>query len=57
MIWNPYVIQAALQEGISPAEVQRTATRCCITDDEARKRGYDTAEEYEEALHDFLNGM
>ena len=57
MTWNPYVIHAALQDGISITEVQRTATRCCITDAEAQNRGYNTAEEYEEALHDFLNGI
>lgn len=57
MTWNPYVIQAALQTGMSVAEVQRTATRRCITDVEARKRGYDTAAEYEQALHDWLNGQ
>ena len=56
MTWNPYVIQAARQTGMSVAEVQRTATRRCITDEEARRRGYDTADAYEEALHDFLNG-
>jgi hypothetical protein len=55
VVWNPYAIQAARQTGMSVAEVNRTATRAVITDEEARKRGYDTAQEYEEALHEFLN--
>ena len=56
MTWNPYVIQAALQTGSSVAEVQRNATPACITDAQARERGYDNAAAYEEALHEFLNG-
>ena len=54
--WNPYVTQIARQTGMSEAEVRRTSRRSVITDEEAQRRGYPTAEAYEEALADFLNG-
>ncbi len=53
--WNPYAIQATRQDGCSLRDVYRDAKPACITDEEARKRGYDNAEAYEQALHDFLN--
>ncbi len=53
--WNPYAIQAARQDGCSVRDVYRDARPSVITDEEARKRGYGSAQEYEEALHDFLN--
>ena len=54
---NPYVIQTALQEGISTWEVNRTATRSALTLGDAYANGFNSVEEYEEAMHDFLNGM
>ena len=55
--WNPYVIQAAKQTGMTAREVMSSARPAVITDEEAQKRGYASAAEYEQALHDFLNGM
>ena len=54
---NPYVTHIAIQEGISTWEVNRTARRSTLTLGDANAQGFDTVEEYEEALHDFLNGM
>lgn len=55
-MFNPYVTQIARQTGMSEWEVRRTARTAVITDSEAQRRGYATAVEYEEALHEFLNG-
>lgn len=57
MPWNPYVEQIAAQTGMSQWDVRRQARPACISDEEARRRGYDDAHAYEEALHDFLNGI
>ena len=54
---NPYITHVALQEGISEYEVNRTCRRSTLTLGDANAHGFDTVEEYEEALHDFLNGM
>lgn len=54
---NPYVTHVAYQEGISESEVLRTCTRSSLTLGDANAHGFDTVEEYEEALYDFLNGM
>ena len=57
MTWNPYVIQTALQTGMSVREVEREARRSTLSLGEAYAQGFDSVEEYEEAMHDFLNGM
>lgn len=54
---NIYVTHVAYQEGISEAEVLRTCTRSSLTLGDANAHGFDSVEEYEEAMHDFLNGM
>ena len=56
-MYNPYLDQLCAQTGMTEWEAQREVRLSVnpITDDEARKRGYDTAEEYREALHEFLN--
>jgi hypothetical protein len=54
---NPYITHVAFQEGMSEREVSRTCTRSQITLGDANAHGFDTVEEYEEALADFLNGM
>ena len=55
--WNPYAIQAARQDGCSVRDVYRMSKPSVITDEEAIRRGYDSAEAYEQALHDWLNGQ
>ena len=54
---NPYVTQIAIQEGISTWEVERTSRRSALTLGDAYANGFNSVEEYEEALYDFLNGM
>ena len=55
MSYNPYVTQAALQTGMSEAEVRRTATRRPVTLEYAQSQGFDDVESYLTALHEFLN--
>ena len=51
------MIQTALQTGMSVREVEREARRSTLSLGEAYAQGFDSVEEYEEAMHDFLNGM
>ena len=59
MTFNPYLDQLCAQTGMTPTEARRETRLNVnpITDEEAQARGYDTADEYLEALNDFLNGM
>ncbi len=54
-MFNPYVTQIAQQTGMSEWEVRRTARRSPITLEYAQSQGFDSVQEYEEALHEFLN--
>ena len=56
-IVNPYVYQIMQQTGMTESEVNRSVSRPTITDADAQAKGFATAEEYREALHEFLNGM
>lgn len=51
---NPYEEQL-LEKGYSLREIRRPGIR--LTAEEALKRGFQSVEEYEEALHEFLNGQ
>ena len=54
---NPYLDQLCAQTGMTPTEARRETRLNVnpITDEVAQARGYDTADEYLEALNDFLN--
>ena len=56
-MFNPYLDQLCAQTGMTRTEARR-ATRPVnpITDEEAQRRGYRSAEAYLSDLHDFLNG-
>ena len=54
---NPYILQVALQTGMSESEIRATSRRSSLTLGDANANGFDTVEEYEEAMHEFLNGM
>jgi hypothetical protein len=54
---NPYAIQAAQMSGDSVAEVIRNATRASVSLEAAQLMGFETVDEYLEALHEFLNGQ
>lgn len=53
---NPYAIQAALMSGDSVAEVMKQSKRSAVTLEHAQAQGFNTVEEYLDALHEFLNG-
>ena len=51
-----YTQQICDQTGMTPAEVRKSSRPATITLDVARRSGYDTVEEYREALWDFMAG-
>lgn len=53
---NPYIAQVAAQEGISYFEARRGARTAPITLEYAQSQGFESVDEYLEALHEFLNG-
>tara|TARA_R110002012_G_C11343556_1_gene578636 strand:+ start:94 stop:276 length:183 start_codon:yes stop_codon:yes gene_type:complete len=52
-----YTQQICDQTGMTPAEVRKSSRPATITLDVARRSGYDSIEEYTEALWDFLAGQ
>ena len=54
---NPYVDQIMQQTAMTEREVRGAVRLSPITLDYAQSRGFDTVEDYQEAVHDFLNGM
>ena len=54
---NPYAVQAALMSGDSVAEVMKQSKRTAVTLEYAQSQGYETVDDYLEALHEFLNGQ
>ena len=52
---NPYVEQTAQQTGATASEVRKSARPARTSLEKAQSLGYATVEEYEEALHEFLN--
>ena len=54
---NPYAIQAALMSGDSVADVMKQSKRSAITLEYAQSQGFETIDEYYEALHEFLNAQ
>ena len=54
---NPYIQQIVEQTGATPAEIRDALTPLIVTDHAAKERGYSNAQEYEDALHEFLNGL
>ena len=54
---NPYIQQLVEQTGATPSEIRSALTPLIVTEEAARERGYDSAQEYEDALHEFLNGL
>ena len=54
-IVNPYVYQIMQQTAMTESEVRKASRPTVSTHLAAQARGYESAEAYEEALHDFLN--
>ena len=54
---NPYVDQIMQQTAMTEREITGAVRLSPITLEYAQSRGFDNVEAYEEAVHDFLNGM
>ncbi len=54
---NPYVLQIMQQTGMTESEVRKSSRPAVITLETAQSHGYDSVSDYEDALHDFLNGQ
>jgi hypothetical protein len=54
---NPYIVQIARQTGESYSQVAKSARRTPVTLEYAQAQGFNTVDEYLEALHEFLNGQ
>ena len=52
---NPYIDQVCAQTGMTEREVRKSSRPCVISDEQAQARGYANAQEYEQAIHEFLN--
>ena len=52
-----YLSELAARDGSTVSELRRSMRPAVITDESAQARGYATASEYEEALHEFLNSQ
>ena len=56
MTYNPYVFQVMQQTGMSEAEVQATTAPASLTLSAAQEHGFETIEEYEEAIREYVYG-
>ena len=54
--YNPYVFQVMQQTGMSEAEVRKTSRAATLTLASANEHGFETIEEYEEAIREFIYG-
>ena len=52
-----YTQQICDQTGMTPSEVRKSARPATINIDVARRSGFETVSEYEEALWDFMAGQ
>ena len=52
---NSFVAHLAEQEGVRPYDVRRDLKPAVLTLEKAQSLGFDTVDEYREALHEFLN--
>ena len=53
---NPYAVQAAQMTGDSVTEIMKQSKRTAVTLEYAQSKGFETVDDYLEALHEFLNG-
>ena len=56
MTFNPYVFQVMQQTGMSEAEVRKTSRPASLTLAAANEHGFDTIDEYEEAIREYIYG-
>ena len=57
MSLNPYVNQLCDQTGMTEQECRSYSPKTVPTLEFVRKFGFDSVEEYLDAMHEFLNGM
>lgn len=55
-MFNPYITQISLQTGMSEKEVRDSARPAELTLAGANEHGFETVEEYEEAIREFVYG-
>jgi hypothetical protein len=56
MIHNPYVFQIMQQTGMSAREVELSSRPANLTLASANEHGFETIEEYEEAIREYVYG-
>ena len=56
MTYNPYVFQVMQQEGMSEADVMSNARPATLTLAEANRYGYESIEEYADAIREYVYG-
>ena len=54
--YNPYVFQVMQQTGMSEAEVRKTSRPASLTLASANAHGFESIEEYEEAIREAVYG-
>ena len=55
-MFNPYITQISQQTGMSEREVRRSARPAELTLAGANEHGFETIEEYEEAIREYIYG-
>lgn len=55
-MYNPYITQISEQTGMSEAEVRATSRPATLTLAGANAHGFETVEEYEEAIREYIYG-
>ena len=56
MTYNPYVFQVMQQTGMSEREVRKTSRPASLTLASAQAHGFESVEEYEEAIREYVYG-
>ena len=56
MTYNPYVFQVMQQTGMSEREVRETSRPASLTLASAQAHGFESVEEYEEAIREYVYG-
>ena len=54
--YNPYVLQVMEQEGMSEVDVLRDATPATLSLADANRYGFETIEEYADAIREYVYG-
>ena len=55
-MFNPYIAHISEQTGMSESEVRESATPATLTLADANRYGFESIEEYEEAIREYVYG-